>query len=159
VVLSDADAASFELLDRSRLARDHHHVYQRDRVLSDDRAHFELLDGELAKDGHVVYWSDGLVLSEDPANFAIISDADHYLYPKTAAPHVNGNPIADADPATSQVLRALTHDRRAFYFDQPIAVAEPPSFRPLEGPMPGIPHACTGWARQSTARIPPPFAY
>src|SRR5215213_981625 len=50
MVLSDAGAASFELLDRSGLAKDHDHVYQRDHVLSDDPAHFELLDGELAKD-------------------------------------------------------------------------------------------------------------
>jgi hypothetical protein len=133
----DADAASFELLDRSGLAIDHDHVYQRGHVLSDDPAHFELLDGELAKDSRVVYWSDGSVLSEDPAHFAIISDADHYLYTKDGSVvHVNGSPIADADPATFQVLQGAyaRGDRRAFYFDQPIAVAELPKFRPLKGP-------------------------
>lgn len=65
-LLPDADAASFELLQRPGFAKDRDHVYQRDRVLSDDPAHFELLDGELAKDSRVVYRSDGSVLSEDP---------------------------------------------------------------------------------------------
>ena len=106
---SDADVASFALLDRPGFAKDRHHVYQRDRVISDDPAHFELLDGELAKDSHVVYWSDGSVLSEDPTHFAIVSTADHYLYTKDArAVHVNGNPIPGPIPRHSKSCKALT---------------------------------------------------
>lgn len=136
-LLPDADAASFELLRRPGFAKDRDHVYQRDRVFSDDPVHFELLDGELAKDSRVVFWSDGSVLSEDPAHFAIISDAAHYLYTRDGrAVHVNGNPIPDADPATFQVLQgAYARDnKRVFYFDQPIAGADLSSFRPLDGP-------------------------
>ena len=77
--LTDADAGSFELLDRPSFAKDSHHVYQHDRVISDDPAHFVLLDGDLAKDSHVVFWSDGSVLSNDPEHLLIISAADHYL--------------------------------------------------------------------------------
>lgn len=136
-LLPDADAASFELLRRPGFAKDREHVYQRDRVLSDDPVHFELLDGELAKDTRVVFWSDGSVLSEDPVHFAIISDADHHLYTRDGrAVHVNGNPIRDADPATFQVLQgAYARDnKRVSYFDQPIADADLSSFRPLDGP-------------------------
>lgn len=101
--LSGADAASLELLDRAGFAKDHHHVYQRDRALSDDPANFELLEGELSKDSRVVYWSDGSVLSEDPEHFAIISAADDYLFTKDAnTVHVNGNVIPEANPATIQ---------------------------------------------------------
>ena len=90
--LTDADAGSFELLDRPNFAKDSHHVYQHDRVISDDPAHFVLLDGDFAKDRHVVYWSDGSVLSEDPAHFAIVSNADNYLFTKDGRTvHVNGN--------------------------------------------------------------------
>lgn len=136
-VLAGADAASFELLDRSGFAKDRDHVYQHDRTVSDDPAHFELLDGDLSKDSRVVYWSDGSVLSQDPTRFAIISNAEHYLYTKDGSTvHVNGNPIAGADPATFQVLQAAyARDAdTAFYFDQPIADAELASLRPLDGP-------------------------
>jgi hypothetical protein len=137
VVLPDADAASFELLDRPGLAKDSEHVFQREHVISDDPAHFELLDGELAKDSRAVYWSDGSVLSDDPARFTIIANVDHYLYTKdSSAAHVNGNAIADADPATLQVLQGAyaRDDRHAFYFDRPIADADLSSFHPIEGP-------------------------
>jgi hypothetical protein len=137
VVIPDADAASFELLARHGLAKDHDHVYQRDRVISDDPANFALLDGELAKDSRAVYRSDGAVLSRDPANFAIISNTDGYLYTRDgSAVDVNGNPIADADPANFRVLQGAygRDDRYAYYFDKSIADADLPSFRPLEGP-------------------------
>jgi hypothetical protein len=135
--LLDADAASFQLLERPGFAKDRDRVYQRDRAISDDPGNFELLDGDLAKDSHVVYWSDGSVLSEDPAHFAIISTADNYIYTKDGQTvHVNGNPIPDADPATFQVLQgAYARDvQRVFYFDAPIADADLSSFRPLDGP-------------------------
>lgn len=100
-----ADATSFEPLHRPGFTKNRDHVYQRDRVLSDDPGHFELLDGELAKDSRVVYWSDGSVLSEDPAHFAIVSDADHYLHTRDGrAVHVNGNPVADADLSSFRPL-------------------------------------------------------
>lgn len=136
-VLPGADAASFALLDRAGLAMDRDHVYQRDRVISDDPAHFELLDGELARDRHTVFWSDGSVLSDDPAHFAIVSNADHYLYTRDGSTvHVNGNPIQGADPATFHVLQGAyaRDERRVFYFDQPVADANLPSFRLFEGP-------------------------
>jgi DKNYY family len=135
--MTDAEAGSFELLDRTNFAKDRHHVYQHDRVISDDPAHFVLLDGDLAKDSHVVYWSDGSVLSEDPAHFAIISNADNYLFTKDGSTvHVNGKPIANADSSTFQVLQgAYTRDgQRVFYFDQQIADADLSSFRKLDGP-------------------------
>jgi hypothetical protein len=135
--LDGADAASFELLNRSGFSKDAHHVYQRDHAISDDPAHFDLLDGDLAKDSNAVYWSDGSVLSHDPAHFAIVANSDHYLYTKDGrAVHVNGNTIADADPPTFHVLQgAYARDEtHVFYFDQPIADADLSSFLALEGP-------------------------
>jgi DKNYY family protein len=135
--LPDADAATFQLLDRPGFAKDAHHVYQRDRRVSDDPAHFELLDGELFADSTAVYWSDGDVLSDDPAHFAIISNADHYLFTKdTKTVHVNGNPINGADPATFHVVHGAyaQDDMRGFYFTDQIADADMASFHALEGP-------------------------
>ncbi len=135
--IDDADVAPSELLDRPGFAEDRDHVYQRDRVISDDPAHFELLDGELAKDSHVVYRSDGSVLSEDPTHFAIVSTADNYRYTKDASTvYVNGNPIPGADPSTFQVLQGgyARDAQRVSYFDQQIADADLSSFRPLDGP-------------------------
>jgi hypothetical protein len=106
--MTDAEAGSFELLDRTNFAKDRHHVYQHDRVIS-----------------------------EDPAHFAIISNADNYLFTKDGSTvHVNGKPIANADPSTFQVLQgAYTRDgQRVFYFDQQIADADLSSFRKLDGP-------------------------
>ncbi|MGH3643213.1 MAG: DKNYY domain-containing protein [Mycobacterium sp.] len=134
--LPDADPASFVLLGRPDFARDRDHVYQRDRVLSDDPAHFELLGGNLAKDGKAVYWSDGSVLSKDPAHFGIVSDTDHYLFTKDGRTvHVNGVPIADADPATFSVLERgyARDDGGIFYFADRIPDADATSFEVLEG--------------------------
>ena len=136
-VLPGADAATFQPLARPGFAKDAHHVYQRDTAISSDPAHFELLDGELAKDGAAVYWSDGSVLSEDPAHFAIISNVDHYLFTKDAETvHVNGNPIAQADPDTFRVLGGAyaTDDRHVFYFADQIPDASLSSFRLLQAP-------------------------
>lgn len=135
--LPDADAATFELLDRANFAKDAHHVYRRDHRVSDDPAHFELLDGEMFSDSTAVYWSDGDVLSDDPAHFAIISNADYYLFTKdTRTVHVNGNPVNGADPATFRVLQGAyaQDDQRIFYFTDQIAGADMTTFRALEGP-------------------------
>jgi hypothetical protein len=135
--LAGADASSFEPLSRPGFAKDRQHVYQLDRPISDDPAHFELLDGDLSKDSTAVYRADGGVLSTDPAHFAIVSTNDHYLFTKDGhTVHVNGNPIADADPATFRVLQgAYAHDgSHVFYFTDPIADADAASFRPLDGP-------------------------
>jgi hypothetical protein len=131
------DPASFELLDRSGFFKDRAHVYQRDQPISDDPAQFELLDGELAKDSTAVYWSDGSVLSEDPEHFAIVSNEDHYLFTKDGRTvHVNGNPIAGADPATFRVLSgAYAQDAgHVYYFADQIVDADAATFRTLEGP-------------------------
>jgi hypothetical protein len=138
--IPDADAASFDVLDRSGFAKDRNHVYQLDRPISDDPGHFELIDGGLSKDGAAVYWTDGGVLSDDPAHFAIVSNNDHYLYTKDSSTvRVNGNPIPDADTSTFHVLQgAYAQDvRRIFYFTDPIADADAASFRPLDGPYAG----------------------
>ncbi|HEX7827910.1 MAG TPA: DKNYY domain-containing protein, partial [Mycobacterium sp.] len=124
-------------LERPGFAKDAQHVFQRDTAISSDPAHFELLDGELAKDRTAVYWSDGRVLSNDPAHFAIISNTDHYLFTKDAKTvHVNGNPIAQADPATFRVLGGAysTDGQRVYYFADRIPDADLASFRLLEGP-------------------------
>jgi hypothetical protein len=135
--ISGADATTFTVLDRSGFAKDRNHVYQLDRAMSDDPAHFELLDGGLSKDSTAVYWTDGAVLSDDPTHFAIVSTNDHYLYTKDAqSVHVNGNPIADADPLTFRVLQgAYAQDaHHVFYFSDQVAAADAASFRPLDGP-------------------------
>jgi DKNYY family len=135
--LPDADAPSFQLVNRPGFAKDRHHVYQLERPFSDDPAHFELLDGDLSKDSTAVYWSDGRVLSDDPAHFAIISNNDHYLFTKDSRTvHVNGNPIAGADPATFRVLQGAyaRDDQRVFYFADQIADADLTWFRALDGP-------------------------
>lgn len=131
-----ADAPSFQLLDRPSFGRDRHHVYQLATAISDDPAHFELLDANLSEDSHAVYWSDGRVLLDDPAHFVIISNADYYLFTKDSRTvHVNGNPIADADPATFHVLRGAyaMDDRQVFYFTDEVADTDAPSFEALDG--------------------------
>jgi hypothetical protein len=141
--IAGADAPSFGVLDRSGFAKDRKHAYQLDRPISDDPAHFQLLDGGLSKDGAAVYWTDGQVLSVDPGHFAIVSNDDHYLFTKDSrAVHVNGNAIADADPATFRVLRgAYAQDRgHVFYFDGAIEGADAASFHPLDGPYAGDAH-------------------
>ena len=156
--ISGADATSFGVLERSGFAKDRNHVYQLDRPISDDPAHFELLDGGLSKDSTSVYWTDGGVLSNDPAHFEIVANNDHYLFTKDSrAVHVNGKPIADADPATFRVLQgAYAQDaRHVFYFSDPIADADAASFHPLDGPMPAMSTASTGWASPSTAPTRP----
>jgi len=138
--IPDADATSFDVLDRSGFAKDRNHVYQLDRPISDDPGHFELIDGGLSKDSAAVYWTDGGVLSDDPAHFAVVSNNDHYLYTKDSSTvHVNGNPIPDADPATFRVLQgAYAQDgQRIFYFTDPIVDADAASFRFLDGPYAG----------------------
>lgn len=132
-----ADAPSFQVLARPGYAKDRRHVYQLDRPISDDPAHFELLDGSLSKDSAAVYWSDGRLLSHDPAHFVIVSNTDHYLFTKdNNTVHVNGNPIAGADPATFRVLAgAYAQDRqRIYYFTGSVADTDAPSFRALDGP-------------------------
>ena len=132
-----ADATSFDVLDRTGFAKDRNHVYRLDRPISGDPAHFQLLNGGLSKDSTAVYWTDGGVLSDDPAHFAIASNNDHYLFTKDSRTvHVNGNPIADADPATFRVLQgAYAQDaRHIFYFADAIVNADAASFRPLDGP-------------------------
>jgi hypothetical protein len=135
--LPGSDAASFELLERPGYFKDRHHVYRLDRPISDDPAHFQLLDGDLSKDSVAVYWSDGRVLSEDPDHFAIVSNAEHYLFTKDSRiVHINGNPIADADPTMFRVLQGAysRDDQRVFYFADEIVDADVASFRTLEGP-------------------------
>jgi DKNYY family len=135
--ISGADATTFDVLDRGGFAKDRKHAYQLDRPISDDPVHFELLDGGLSKDSANVYWTDGGVLSDDPAHFAIVANNDHYLFTKdTRTVHVNGKPIADADPATFRVLQgAYAQDaRHVFYFSDPIVNADAVSFHPLDGP-------------------------
>jgi hypothetical protein len=135
--ISAADAASFDVLDRSSFAKDRNHVYLLDRPISDDPMHFELLDGGLSKDSTAVYWTDGSVMSEDPKHFAIVSSDDHYLFTKDGQTvHVNGNPIVEADPTTFRVLAgAYAQDaHRVYYFTDPVATADAASFRPLDGP-------------------------
>jgi hypothetical protein len=134
--LPGADPASFALLDRQDFAKDRHHVYQRDEVLSNDPAHFELLGGNLSKDGSSVYWSDGSVLSDDPGHFSIVSDAEYYLFTKDGRiVHVNGRPIAGANPATFVVLKDgyARDDGGIFYFTDRISDADPEAFEVLEG--------------------------
>lgn len=134
--LPDADPASFVLLDRSGYAKDTRHVYARDRVVSTDPEHFELLGGDLSRDSAAVYWPDGSVLSDDPENFVIISNAERYLFTRDAKKvHVNGKPIAGADPQSYRVLGgAYGTDRDgAFYLDEPIVDADSASLRHLQG--------------------------
>ena len=82
-----------------------------------------------------MYWTVGGVLSDDPAHFAIVSNNDHYLFTKDSRTvHVNGKPIADADPATFRVLNAAfecsADAARAYYRQSVIAGADPRTFPP-----------------------------
>ena len=134
--LADADPATFRLLDRSGYAADAHRVYLRDQVISTDPEHFELLDGDLSRDGVAVYWPDGSVLSDDPEHFAVISNTNHYLFTRDSdRVHVNGNPVAGADPRTFRVIGGAyaVDGVRAFYFDGAVAGADALSLRHLEG--------------------------
>ena len=72
--INRADAATFEALDPTYgrdtsnvYVKDRDHVYQRDRVFSDDPANFELLGGELAKDSHFVDGADPQTFPVDGA--------------------------------------------------------------------------------------------
>jgi hypothetical protein len=132
-----ADAPSFDVLQRPGFAKDRGHVYRGGQPVSDDPMHFELLGGELTKDGAAVYWSDGRVLSDDPAHFVIISDTDHYLFTSDRkVVHVNGNPIAGADPSTFRVIKGgyAEDGSQVFYFTDRIAGAQRASFEVLTGP-------------------------
>jgi hypothetical protein len=132
-----ADADTFDVLDRAGFAKDRSHVYQLDRPISSDPAHFALLDGGLSKDSAAIYWTDGSVLSDDPTHFAIVANTDHYLFTKDGRTvHVNGNPIAAADPATFRVLQGAyaQDDRHVFYFSDQVPAADSASFHPLDGP-------------------------
>jgi DKNYY family protein len=136
--LSDADAAGFRALD-STYGGDKSTVFVNGHPHPDAAAaSFELLNRpNFAEDSHVVYWSDGSVLSEDPAHFAIVSNADNYLFTRDGRTiHVNGNPIADADPPTFQVCTVLTPamtDTSSISTSRS-AGAELSPFRPLDGP-------------------------
>ena len=77
------------------------------------------------------------VLSADPAHFAIISNTDHYVFTKDGRTvHVNGNPVAGADPSSFRVLQgAYAQDgQHVFYFKDVITEADAASFKPLDGP-------------------------
>lgn len=136
--IDGADVSSFRVLDRS-YAKDASTVYLEGTPLAGaDPATFELLDGELSKDAHAVYLSDGRVLSDDPAHFTILPNVDYYLFTEDARTvHVNANPIAGADPPTFRVLRgAYTQDSGSVYsFTDRIADADASSFEVLEGPF------------------------
>ncbi|MGX9788270.1 DKNYY domain-containing protein [Mycobacterium sp. MMS18-G62] len=135
--IPDADASSFQVLARPGFAKDRRHVYQLDRAISDDPAHFEVVEGSLSKDTTHIYWSDGTVLSDDPAHFVIVSNTEHYLFTKDSRTvHVNGNPIAGADPATFRMVAgAYSQDRqRIYYFTDPVADVDAASFHALDGP-------------------------
>jgi hypothetical protein len=136
-VLPEADAATFQLIDRPEMAKDVAHVYARDRVVSDDPAEFELLQGDMFKDGTAVYRSDGSVLSDDPQNFEVISDDGDYLFSRDSkAVQVNGIEIAGADPATFRVLQGAygSDDAAVYHFADTVPEADVASFRALEGP-------------------------
>jgi hypothetical protein len=102
-----ADATTFAVLDRGGFAKDRNHVYQLDRSISDD-----------------------------PAHFAIVSNNDHYLFTKDSRTvHVNGKPIADADPATFRVLQgAYAQDARTNY--HPASTSSTRSSRSRRGAAP-----------------------
>ena len=64
---------------------------------------------EIAGAEATAYWTDGGVLSDDPSHFAIVANNDHYQFTKDSRTvHVNGNPIAGADPRTFPPGRAAT---------------------------------------------------
>jgi hypothetical protein len=139
VPLTEADPASFDLLEVPDFSRDAGHVFMRDHMLTTDPDHFVFLngDGGLTKDSAHVYWSDGSVLSDDPEHFKILSDADHLLYASDSSTvYVNGNPIKDADPATFGVLRgAYAKDgTRTYYFNEIVGDADAATFQVLDGP-------------------------
>ncbi len=153
-----ADATTFAVLDRGGFAKDRNHVYQLDRPISDDPAHFELLDGGLSKDSTAVYWTDGGVLSDDPAYFAIVSNNDHYLFTKDSRTvHVNGKPIADADPTTFHVLQAPMRRTGGGSFTSPTRSSLRMRRRSVRSTdrMPVTPVGCTGWAGRSTVPTRP----
>ena len=94
------------MLDRSGFAKDRNHVYQLDRSISDD-----------------------------PAHFVIVSNNDHFLFTKDSRTvHVNGKPIADADPTTFRVLNAAfecsADAERAYYRRSVISGEDPRTFPP-----------------------------
>ncbi len=118
--LTDADPASFVLLDRPDFAKDGDHVYQRDKVFSDDPAHFQLLGGNLAKDGGAVYWLDGRVLKGGYAR----DDSGIFYFTDR---------VVDADAPSFEVLDgSFARDaRHAYWMGRPIPEADGSSFRVL----------------------------
>ena len=128
--------ASFVLLDRPDFARDgdarlpaRPRAQRRSRPLRTARR-------QPGQGRRAVYWSDGSVLSDDPAHFGIVSDTDHYLFTKDGRTvHVNGVPIAGADPATFRVLGGgYSQDADGiFYFTDRIPDADAASFERARG--------------------------
>ena len=153
-VLAGADPATFQLLNEPNYGRDAVHIFLRGRVLTEDPDHFVFVGSGLTKDRVHVFWSDGRVLSDDPDHFEIVSHVDFYLFTRDSATvHVNGTPIAGADPATFTVLGgAYAEDRRAlYYFTDRIAGADMRASRSWAGRTPATVHTRTGWARRSPA--------
>lgn len=135
--LPDADPKTFALLDEPGFAADRGHVWAHRTLRSEDPEHFEFLPANLTRDRTHVYWSDGSVLSDDTEHFEIVSNVDYYTFTKDATTvHVNGNPIAGADPVTFRVLEgAYARDADgAFYFSDPMPDADADSLEVLEGP-------------------------
>jgi hypothetical protein len=85
-------------LDRPAFAQDGDHIYQRDKVLSDDRADFELLGGNLAKDARRCIGRTGACCPmtrafQDPVRLRLLPL--HQGRPDLARER---NPIVGADP-------------------------------------------------------------
>ncbi|MET3961541.1 hypothetical protein ABIE44_001475 [Marmoricola sp. OAE513] len=135
-VLTEADPATFELLDRANYTADASHVFLSGKVLSTDVAHFELIADGLAKDSEKVFWSDGSVLSEDPAGFSTLSSGDGYLYNvDSRTVFVNGNPIEGANPDSFQIVGGAyaTDGDDVYYFTDRVRDADARSVKALEG--------------------------
>lgn len=75
VIISEADSATFEVIDSSRYAKDKNHVYFSGKVLTNDPSTFETVGiyGYAKDTGHVWYFGM-LVPGADPATFIVTDD-------------------------------------------------------------------------------------
>ncbi len=136
VPIPNADAPSFQLLTVSFFAKDKNHVYEADKIFSDDPAHFEFLNDRfnLSRDSQAVYWGKKII-STDPTHFVIIAIDNNSIFTKDQKTvQLNGNPIPDANPQTFKHLQDVyaRDDQHIFHLYKTIADADIDTFTIIE---------------------------
>jgi hypothetical protein len=128
-LLSEADAASFVIIEPKGWAKDNSHVYYAGVLRSDvDVATFEkLTPGEYARDSQHVFYRGDVLANAQPASFVAMSEEygrdDQHVY------HLEKG-LANAQPNTFEILPGgYSRDSQQVYrFDSVLPGSQPGSF-------------------------------